>query len=155
MGKRKTKRYGVTRKWKRKDSPSLARGELDPPRMLEIINPDLGTRGGHRYASARCLCGCNVLVETRIDNFRAGKASCPTRRKAQKRGYMIRKEHIEKMKLLGRMLGATANGIPATAVNAGVEYARRLTTDTALQADVKAIFKDLGDRDLKRAALVP
>jgi len=68
---------------------------------------------------------------------------------------MIRKEHVEKMQLLGRMLGTGADSIPATAVNAGLEYAQRLTTDTALQAEVKATFKqDLAARDLKRAAQV-
>jgi len=54
-----------------------------------------------------------------------------------------------------RMLGATANGIPATAVNAGLEYAQRLTTDAALQAEVNATFNpSLATRDLKRAAEV-
>jgi hypothetical protein len=68
---------------------------------------------------------------------------------------MIRQEHIEKMQLFGRMLGPTADRLPATAVNAGIEYAQRLTTDTALQAEVKAAFPaDLAARDLKRAAEV-
>src|SRR6266496_1145852 len=108
MRKRRKRRYSVTRKWKRKDSPSLAPGDLDPSGMLAIVNPDLGTRNGDRYAAVRCRCGCNIVIETRIDNWQAGKASCPTRRKAQKRQYMVRKEHLEKMKLLERMLGPTA-----------------------------------------------
>lgn len=68
---------------------------------------------------------------------------------------MERKEHIEKMQLLGRMLGPTANGIPATAVTAGLEYAQHLTRDAALQADVKKTFNaSLAARDIKRAAEV-
>jgi len=68
---------------------------------------------------------------------------------------MERKEHIEQMKLLGRMLGAPANGIRATAVNAGLEYAQRLTTDTTLRAEVNKTFNpSLAARDFKRAAEV-
>lgn len=153
---KRNKRRGITgRRWRRRDSPSLAPGDLDPSGKLEIVNPDIGTRGGKRYASARCHCGCNVVVEARITHFVAGKASCPTRWKAQKRGYMIRKEHIEKMKLLGRMLGTGADGIPIVAVNAGLEYAHRLTTDPALQAEVKNAYNpSLAVRDLKRATEV-
>ena len=153
---KKSKRRGVTgRRWKRNDSQPLVHGDVDPTGLLTIINPDLGTKNGHRYASARCGCGCNAVVEARIDNFRAGKASCPTRRKAQKRQYMIRQEHINKVKLFDAMLSNTSTGLTAAAIDAGVEYAQRLTTDTTLQVDVKATFKpDLAARDLKRAAQV-
>jgi hypothetical protein len=68
---------------------------------------------------------------------------------------MIRQEHITKMKLLGAMLGDASAGLTAVAIKAGLDYAQRLTTDTALQADVKATFKqDLAARDIKRAAQV-
>lgn len=152
---KKTKRRGVSgRRWKRTDRPFLALGDLDPSGLLTVVNPDLGTRNGYRYASAQCGCGCNMVIEARIDNFRAGKVSCPTRRKEQKRLYMVGKEHIEKMKLLGKMLDASP-AVLATAIVVGLDYARRLTTDTALQADVKATYKpDLAARDLKRAAQV-
>jgi hypothetical protein len=68
---------------------------------------------------------------------------------------MIKREHIEKMKLLGAMLGDTTAGLSAVAINAGLEYAQRLTTDSTLQADVKATFKqDLAARDFRRATRV-
>jgi hypothetical protein len=63
-----------------------------------------------------------MVIEARIDNYRAGKVSCPTRRKEQKRLYMVGKEHINKVKLLGRMLDA-AGALPATAIAAGLDYA--------------------------------
>jgi len=64
---------------------------------------------------------------------------------------MIKQQHIEKMKLLGKILNGVS--LPAEAVNAAIEYARRLTADPALQAEVKAAYKsDLAARDLKRAA---
>jgi len=172
MGRRKkSKRRGVTgRTWKREDSPTLMPSynlapmapltgipvpqKVDPTGMLTVINPDLGTKNGHRYCSARCGCGCKMIVEVRVTHFRAGKASCPTRRKEQRRLHMVGKEHIEKMKLLGRMLDAGA-ALPSTAITAGLEYARRLATDAKLQADVRATYKaDLAARDFKRAAQV-
>lgn len=67
---------------------------------------------------------------------------------------MVGKEHIDRMKLLGRMLDGSVE-LPATAIAAGLEYARRLHTDTKLQAEVKAMSKsDLAARDFKRAAQV-
>lgn len=151
MRKRRKKRYSVTRRWKRKDSPLLAPGDLDPSGLLEIVNPDLGTKNGERYASARCRCGCTVgHISVRITHFRAGKASCPTRRRAHNRRAMIRKEHIKQMQLLGDVLRGV--GLPAAAIKAGVEYAQRLTTDTALRAEVTATFnQSLAERDFKRA----
>ena len=153
---KKSRRRGVTgRTWKRIDRHSLAHGDVDPSGLLTIIDPDLGTRNGRRYASARCGCGCNAVVEARIDNLRAGKTSCPTRRRAQKRSYMVKKGHIDKMKLLGTVLSAAARQLPAEAVTAGLEYAQRLLNDTTLQTEVKASFKpDLSARDLKRAGEV-
>ena len=141
MGRRKkSKRRGATgRTWKRKDSPTLMPSynlapmapltgipvpqTVDPAGMLTVINPDLGTKNGHRYCSARCGCGCKMIVEVRVAHFRTGKASCPTRRKEQKRVHMVGKEHIEKMKLLGRILDPTA-ALPAIAVTAAAQRFR-------------------------------
>jgi len=68
---------------------------------------------------------------------------------------MVNKEHLKNMKLFGTMLSAAAAGLPATAIEAGLKYAERLTTDTALQDHVKATSKpDLAARDFKRAAEV-
>lgn len=158
MGKRRkksNKRGVIGRRWKRSDRPLLAPGYVDPTGLLTVINPDVGTTKGDRYASARCGCGCNMVIQARIDNLRAGKVSCPTRRKQQKRSYMVTKEHLKNVKLLGTMLSAAAAGLPATAIEAGLKYAERLTSDTALQNHVKATSKpDLASRDFKRAAEV-
>jgi hypothetical protein len=68
---------------------------------------------------------------------------------------MVKKEHIDKMKLFGTMLSTAARQLPASAVTAGLEYAQRLLNDITLQTEVKASFKpDLAARDLKRAAEV-
>jgi len=68
---------------------------------------------------------------------------------------MVRQEHIKKVELLAAMLGSTAVGLPLAAINAGVEYAKRLSTDKALRADVAATFNtSLAERDFKRAAQV-
>lgn len=152
LRKRKNKRYSVTRKWKRTDSPSLARDFVS--NLLTVLDPDLGTRNEHRYASARCGCGCNMVVEVRIDNLRAGTASCPTRRKAQQRSFMEKKEHIKHMKLIGNYLKGLLNNQQG-AREAAVKYAHNLTTDTGLQEMVRQAFpKDLAERDFARARQV-
>src|ERR1035441_5081849 len=98
---KKSNKRGVTgRRWQPKDRPALAQGYIDPKGLLTVVNPDVGTRKRFRYASVRCGCGCNIVTDVRIDNLRAGKASCPTRRTQQKRLFMVTKEHLKMMKLL-------------------------------------------------------
>src|ERR1019366_149447 len=122
MGKRRKKgrKHGISgRTWKRKDAPPMpvsynltatpptltgipAARVVDPSGFLTVVNPDIGTRNGHRYALVRCGCGCKMEIEARIDNLRAGTVSCPTRRKEHNRRIMVGRGNIEKMKIIGR-----------------------------------------------------
>ena len=147
----KSKRHGVKgRRWSRKDKPSVK--PVDPSGKLTLINPDVGTKHGNRYASARCGC-CNETIEVRIDNYNAGKASCPTRRKQAQRDYKMRETHIKMIKLVTLLHEGKKLNAPATA--AAIKYAKKLTADPALQEFVRREFKqDLADRDIRRAAQV-
>jgi len=126
--KKQKKRGSTGRRWTRKDRPTLRLGQPDKSGMLETVTPDAGTKGGHRYCLAQCLCGCDAVVEIRIDNFLAGKASCPTRRKAANRRAMEQKKHIEMM----RLINVISNGknLPGTARDAAVRYACHVAADT-------------------------
>jgi hypothetical protein len=146
---RKKKRHGVIgRKWKRKDCPPVTPGDIDPQGLLTVVR-DLGTRGGNRYILATCLCGCKALVEVQLGHFRNGKASCATRSNAQRRRFMEQKEHIQKLKLIGRILDGAK--IPDATVKSAVEYATRYIADTELQA-ASAVNSSasLSARDLRR-----
>src|ERR1039457_4246744 len=146
-----TKRGAEGRRWTRKDRPVLEPGQRDESGLLEILTPDAGTKGGHRYCLAQCLCGCNVVVEIRIDNFLAGKASCPTRRKAANRKAMEQKQHIKMMQLINAII--SGKNRPESARDAAVRYACHVTADTQLQAQIRRRnSKSLADRDIKRCA---
>jgi hypothetical protein len=68
---------------------------------------------------------------------------------------MVRKDHIEKMNLIGEMLGSAGEGLAIVTINAGVEYAKRLATDEALRAQIAATFNpSLAARDFRRARKV-
>jgi hypothetical protein len=145
---RKKKRHGaIGRKWRRKDCPEFACGDIDPHGLLKVVR-DLGTRGRNRYISALCLC-CNAVVEVQLGHFRDGKASCPTRSNAQRRSFMEHKEHIAKVKLIGRILDG--GKVPDATVKTAVEYATRYIGDTELQSGNAAKSSpSLAARDLRR-----
>jgi hypothetical protein len=115
------------------------------------MTPDAGTKGKNRYALVECLCGCRFRGEVRIDNFLAGAASCPTRRKAANRRFMERKTHIERMKMIGAILDG--KNLPEAAHKVAVDYAGELASNAELRGKVRAFTqsKSLAERDIKRA----
>lgn len=154
MGKKlkKLKKRGVSgRRWVRSDRRILEPGQRDKSGLLEVMTADVGTKGGHRYALVECLCGCRFRGEVRIDNFLAGTASCPTRRKAANRRFMERKTHIERMKMIGALLDG--KNLPEAAQKVAVNYAGELASNAELRAKVRAFTqsKSLAERDIKRA----
>ena len=152
---RKSKKRGVQgRRWARSDRRPLTPGQRDSSGLLEIVAPDLGTENGHRCALARCLCGCRLEnKKVRIDNFLAGTASCPTRRRKHNRDFMERKKHIEMTQLINSLVNGVK--LPESATKAAVTYAQELVRRPELKATVRSSFKsDLAERDIKRAAHV-
>ena len=132
----------------------LARGQRDAFELLEIVMPDAGTKGRNRYALAHCHCGCRARnIEVRIDNFLAGTASCPARRKAANRRAMERKEYLNKIKLVNALYDG--KNLPQEAKEAAIRFARKVSGDQNTQAKIRQTWKaDIAKRDIERCKAV-